>query len=71
MGPVESLHAPRSISISVWKALDAYFQDMNLLMQNFTFFMPFCNQNGIIGFKVGNGQQGLRIPFWLQKGMKM
>ena len=29
------------------KALDVYFQVMNLLMQNFTFFMPFCNQNGI------------------------
>ena len=28
---------------SVLKALDAYFQDMKFLMQNFAFFMPFYN----------------------------
>ena len=55
----------------ILKALDAYFQNIILLMQNFTFLMPFCNQNGIIGSHIGNEQFGPGIPFWLQKGMKI
>ena len=47
------------------KALDAYFQDMILLMQNFTFFMPFCNQNGIslLRAEMGGSDVGYRLGY--------
>ena len=35
-----------------------------LALYNFMFFMPFCNQNGIIGFHIGNGQ----YRPWIQLG---
>ena len=40
-------------------------------MQKFQFFMPFCNQNGILVSEVRKQHQDGNLPFWLQKGMKI
>ena len=62
--------AAESFQERILKSTDTYYQHMILLMQNRTFCMPFCTQNGtVVGFEDANDQYNPWIPFWLQRNI--